>query len=331
MLQLFPSCRRKYDPSYGSFSSSCALLKHAFCGICQHAGTSLYLSIASHGCVFGVGCLQGGEWRRPKLRRHQPAAKVSSREPWRLCQQYCHREQQQQQCQGQHQQQPWHLRDVSKLLQPPLGFRYLTWKRNQRFPLPALNAYDPLKTGALGIHKHMVTHVSSTAKELSPAHKLHQQSEMSCWNSLTQCIAAVDDCPVTCACVMQACLAKYCEEEVVSAEDGWNCCQCHRMGVTATKQLSVSRLPSVLVIHLARFDARGNKVSFIVQMLSSAAHLCCSVLPLVGSCQLTVPQLPFGGSCPLMLHVHALSACRKKAALRITNVSSHADQRTAKA
>ncbi len=36
----------------------------------------------------------------------------------------------------------------------------------------------------------------------------------------------------------------------------------------ATKQLSVFRLPSVLVIHLARFDARGNKVSFIVQMLS---------------------------------------------------------------
>ncbi len=79
---------------------------------------------------------------------------------------------------------------------------------------------------------------------------------------------------------MQACLTKFCGEEVMSAEDGWKCYQCHRMGVTATKQLSVSRLPSVLVVHLVRFDALGNKVSLIVQMQSSAAHVCCSVLPL---------------------------------------------------
>ncbi len=140
----------------------------------------------------------------------------------------------------------WHLRDVSKLLQPPLGFRYLTWTRNQRFPLPALNAYDPLQTGALGIHKHMVNHVSSTAKELSPAHNLHQQSEISWWNSLMQCIAAVDDCPVTCACVMQACLAKYCEEEVMSAEDGWNCCQSNQAAQCLQAALCLGDPPCAL-------------------------------------------------------------------------------------
>ncbi len=117
---------------------------------------------------------------------------------------------------------------------------------------------------------------------------------------------------------MQAYLTTFCEEEVMSAKDGWKCCQCHGMGVTATKQLSVSRLPPVLVVHLVRFDAWGTKVSLIVQMQSSAAHLCCSVMPLVGSCQLMIPQLPVDGSCQLMLHVRALLACRLKAELRIT-------------
>ncbi len=136
----------------------------------------------------------------------------------------------------------------------------------------------------------MVNHVSRTAKEVLPAYNLHKyminylsrtakerlQPITSISKASSRCLSAVT---VTCARGMQACLTTFCEEEVLSAEEGWNCCNCHRMGVTATKQLSVSRRPSVLVIQLVRFDASGNKVSLIVQMQSSAAHLCCSVLP----------------------------------------------------
>ena len=149
----------------------------------------------------------------------------------------------------------------------------------------------------------MINHSLRTAKErLQPIASIspvrHPAGAVS-----RRCLSAVT---VTCARGMQACLTTFCEEEVMSAEEGWNCCRCHRMGVTATKQLSVSRLPSVLVVHLVRFDARGNKVSFIVQLRSSTVHLCCSVMPMLSSCYLMVLQLLFSRSCHLMVHEHAV-------------------------
>ncbi|DBA99441.1 TPA: Ubiquitin carboxyl-terminal hydrolase 25 [Trebouxia sp. C0006] len=54
------------------------------------------------------------------------------------------------------------------------------------------------------------------------------------------------------------------------------------MGVTATKQLSLSRLPSVLVIQLVRFDALGNKNETPIRVpptLDIAAHCSKEALP----------------------------------------------------
>ena len=56
------------------------------------------------------------------------------------------------------------------------------------------------------------------------------------------------------------CLRSYCQEETLADRDEWYCpnCKCHR---EATKRLTITRLPQVLVIHFKRFafsDQRSN-------------------------------------------------------------------------
>ncbi|CAB4484010.1 cysteine proteinase [Rhizophagus irregularis] len=52
------------------------------------------------------------------------------------------------------------------------------------------------------------------------------------------------------------CLNAFVKEEILDGDDAWNCprCKCRRR---ATKQLTISRLPDVLLIHLKRFSFNG--------------------------------------------------------------------------
>lgn len=55
---------------------------------------------------------------------------------------------------------------------------------------------------------------------------------------------------------LNQCLDHFVREEVIDRENAWNCpnCKCPRR---ATTQLSLSRLPPVLLIHLKRFSVKG--------------------------------------------------------------------------
>lgn len=53
---------------------------------------------------------------------------------------------------------------------------------------------------------------------------------------------------------IRECLRSYCQEERLSGEEEWKCpyCKCQR---EATKQITLTRLPQILVIHFKRFSA----------------------------------------------------------------------------
>ncbi|CAG8478935.1 9169_t:CDS:2 [Racocetra fulgida] len=55
---------------------------------------------------------------------------------------------------------------------------------------------------------------------------------------------------------LEMCLKGFIKEEILDGNDAWNCprCKCPRR---ATKQLSISRLPDILLIHLKRFSFYG--------------------------------------------------------------------------
>ncbi|KAI0058855.1 cysteine proteinase [Artomyces pyxidatus] len=55
---------------------------------------------------------------------------------------------------------------------------------------------------------------------------------------------------------LQHCLDAFVKEEVMEKTDAWNCPRCKTLR-KATKQLSLSRLPPVLLIHLKRFSFKG--------------------------------------------------------------------------
>lgn len=55
---------------------------------------------------------------------------------------------------------------------------------------------------------------------------------------------------------LQQCLDAFVREEVLDKGDMWNCSRCKRPR-KATKRLSISRLPRVLLIHLKRFSFKG--------------------------------------------------------------------------
>ena len=50
------------------------------------------------------------------------------------------------------------------------------------------------------------------------------------------------------------CLRSYCQEEMLSGDEVWKCphCKCERV---ATKQISITRAPQILVVHFKRFSA----------------------------------------------------------------------------
>lgn len=52
------------------------------------------------------------------------------------------------------------------------------------------------------------------------------------------------------------CLDAFVKEEVLEKSEAWNCPNCKTLR-KATKQLSLSRLPPVLMIHLKRFSFKG--------------------------------------------------------------------------
>lgn len=63
------------------------------------------------------------------------------------------------------------------------------------------------------------------------------------------------------------CLDYFVKEEVLEKDDAWMCPKCGKKR-KATKQLMISRLPDVLLIHLKRFSADGlfkNKLDVMVK------------------------------------------------------------------
>ncbi|KAI0773259.1 cysteine proteinase [Trametes elegans] len=55
---------------------------------------------------------------------------------------------------------------------------------------------------------------------------------------------------------LQQCIEAFVKEEVMDKSDAWHCPHCKTLR-KATKRLSLSRLPPVLLIHLKRFSAKG--------------------------------------------------------------------------
>ncbi|EIN03845.1 cysteine proteinase [Punctularia strigosozonata HHB-11173 SS5] len=55
---------------------------------------------------------------------------------------------------------------------------------------------------------------------------------------------------------LQQCLDAFVKEEIMEKSDAWNCPHCKALR-RATKQLSLSRLPPILLIHLKRFSSKG--------------------------------------------------------------------------
>ncbi|KAH9945764.1 cysteine proteinase [Amylocystis lapponica] len=56
---------------------------------------------------------------------------------------------------------------------------------------------------------------------------------------------------------LEQCLDAFVKEEVMEKSDAWNCPHCKALR-KATKRLSLSRLPPVLLIHLKRFSVKGH-------------------------------------------------------------------------
>lgn len=63
------------------------------------------------------------------------------------------------------------------------------------------------------------------------------------------------------------CLDYFVKEEVLEKEDAWKCPKCQKKR-KASKQLTLTRLPDILLIHLKRFSADGlfrNKIDATVK------------------------------------------------------------------
>lgn len=65
---------------------------------------------------------------------------------------------------------------------------------------------------------------------------------------------------------LQQCLDAFVKEEVMEKSDAWNCPSCKTLR-KATKLLSLSRLPPVLLIHLKRFSVKGHFTEKIETMV----------------------------------------------------------------
>ncbi|TPX44874.1 hypothetical protein SeMB42_g03364 [Synchytrium endobioticum] len=68
------------------------------------------------------------------------------------------------------------------------------------------------------------------------------------------------------AVTLDDCLATFHQEETLEASDAWHCPQCNAKR-RATKQLSIQKLPAILLVHLKRFSfsgMRGRKVDTLV-------------------------------------------------------------------
>ncbi|KAI8604102.1 hypothetical protein EDD21DRAFT_301285 [Dissophora ornata] len=66
---------------------------------------------------------------------------------------------------------------------------------------------------------------------------------------------------------LSSCLNSFVEPEVMEGDNAWNCPHCKKPR-KATKQLTISRVPDVLLIHLKRFSSDGpfkNKIKAMVQ------------------------------------------------------------------
>ncbi|KAM0752242.1 hypothetical protein T439DRAFT_299975 [Meredithblackwellia eburnea MCA 4105] len=55
---------------------------------------------------------------------------------------------------------------------------------------------------------------------------------------------------------LQQCISAFVREEILEKDDAWNCPRC-KVPRKASKKLTLSRLPPILVIHLKRFSIRG--------------------------------------------------------------------------
>jgi ubiquitin carboxyl-terminal hydrolase 8 len=55
---------------------------------------------------------------------------------------------------------------------------------------------------------------------------------------------------------IQECLEQFLEQERLSGDDAWNCPRCKKPR-TASKRLSIVKLPTVLLVHLKRFSFEG--------------------------------------------------------------------------
>lgn len=75
------------------------------------------------------------------------------------------------------------------------------------------------------------------------------------------------------------CIDFFTQPETLDGEDAWNCSKC-KVPRRATKALTISRLPPILLIHLKRFSFQGpftdkidTSVSFPVRGLDMSRHL----------------------------------------------------------
>ena len=55
---------------------------------------------------------------------------------------------------------------------------------------------------------------------------------------------------------LEECLAKFTEKEILDGSNAWHCPAC-KTPRRATKQLTIARLPTVLLIHFKRFYFSG--------------------------------------------------------------------------
>jgi ubiquitin C-terminal hydrolase len=66
---------------------------------------------------------------------------------------------------------------------------------------------------------------------------------------------------------LNQCLDYFVKEEILDKEDAWRCPKCQKKR-KASKQLTLSKLPDVLLIHLKRFSIDGlfkNKLDTMVK------------------------------------------------------------------
>ncbi|KAK6346537.1 ubiquitin-specific protease doa4 [Orbilia brochopaga] len=73
------------------------------------------------------------------------------------------------------------------------------------------------------------------------------------------------------ACTLKDCMDEFTKEEILDGDDAWHCPICKKPR-RASKQLSISRMPIVLIIHLKRFSSHGmwrDKVNTMVNFSKS--------------------------------------------------------------